>query len=192
MNYIEVLREVQLDIQSKLNYLIKNTLNKDNEEIYSIMKNFNDSIIFLLDSKKEIDKHFINQKEPKETLESTEIYNIIDIQNKRIKTCIMEFMHIELKSCEQCNFNQVCDWIKKDNETMNILEKINTEEENEALKNLLELEKADNTRLNIEIQELLRFVNDSIRHISKLQSSPFSEGMTYILLQLRLKIERID
>lgn len=180
------LREIQIDIQSKLNYLVKNTLSKDNEEIYLIMKNFNDSIIFLLDFTSEIKK---------ETLESKEIYNIIDIQNKRIKKCIMEFMYIELKSCEQCNFNQVCDWIKKDsefNETMNVLEKISTDEENEVLKNLLELEKTDNTRLNVEIQELLRFVNDSIKHVSKLQSSPFSEGMTYILLQLRLKIERID
>jgi len=187
MNYIQVLRGIQLEIQEKLNYLVKNTLSKDNEEIYLILKNFNDSIIFLLDS-----------KETTEILESKEIFNIIDVKNKKIKKCIMEFMYIELKSCEQCNFNQVCDWIKKETkkeidtvETMNTIEKIRTDEENEALKKLLELEKTDNARLNMEIQELLRYVDESIKNISKIGNSLFSDGMTYILLQMQRMIESI-
>ena len=116
--FIEQLRETQNNIKIKLNNLIKNTLDADKEEIYLMLSNFVDSIIFLLDftykTKEEIDANFINQIESIELIEHKELYDFIDIKNKKINKCIMDLFDIKLKTCGDCNFNKICEWIKKD------------------------------------------------------------------------------
>lgn len=115
--FMKQLREKQNEIRIELDKLTKNELDANQEEIYLMMGNLVDAVTFLLDFtykiKEEIDAHFINQKESTELLESKEIYNIVDIKNKKIKKCIMDFFYIELTTCENCNFNKICDWIKK-------------------------------------------------------------------------------
>ncbi len=65
-------------------------------------------------------------------------------------------------------------------------------EANEALKNLLELEKKEVERLNNEINNLINFVNDSIEDINKIESSLFKDGMLYSFLQIQRKVESIE
>jgi len=115
--FMEQLRETQNELRIKLDKLIKNELDADQEEIYLIMSNFVDSIIFLLDftykTKEEIDANFINQIEPIELIEHKELYDFIDIKNKKINKCIMDLFDIKLKTCGDCNFNKICEWIKR-------------------------------------------------------------------------------
>lgn len=43
----------------------------------------------------------------------SEILDIIDLDNKKIKKCILEYLDIKLNTCEKCDFNKICEWIKK-------------------------------------------------------------------------------